>query len=148
MSCGVGGHPGMRMSTGSTSSSAPGELGRIAEDAAAERAVAQRGDQPRLGHRVVGDRSSAVAMRVVTGPVTSRTSAWRGEATMSEAEALQVVERARREAELVLAAVARAGVDVAQGERAPRVARARRPALTADAGELAQEDEHQRSTQA
>ena len=41
-----------------------------------------------------------------------------------QAEALQVVERARREAELVLAAVAGARVDVAQvDERSPRALR-------------------------
>ena len=32
----------------------PGELGGVAEDVAAERAVAERGDEPGLGHRVVG----------------------------------------------------------------------------------------------
>ena len=47
----------------------------------------------------------------------------------------------------MLAAVAGAGVDVAQVDRA-RSPRALETGLTADAGELAQEDQHQRSTHA
>ena len=57
-------------------------------------------------------------MRVVTAPVTSSTSAWRGEATTPRPKRCEVVVRARRERQLVLAAVARAGVDVADREAA------------------------------
>ena len=59
-------------------------------------------------------------MRVVMAPVTRRTSAWRGEATMLEAVLGEVVERVGGGGQLVLAAVARAGVDVAQRKRAAR----------------------------
>ena len=51
---GEGGQPGMRRSTGRIASTRADELGAMAEDAAAERAVAERGDAPWLGHRVVG----------------------------------------------------------------------------------------------
>ena len=64
----------------------------------------------------------------------------------AEPEPLQVVERARRKREFVLAAVARPRVDVAQGQRP-----ADGPAegdLAAKALQVAQEQEHQRSTQA
>ena len=117
---GSGGQPGIRRSTGSMSSTRPAISRRIAEQAAAERAVAERGHPPRLGHRRVGGLAAAARIRVVTAPVTSSTSAWRGEATIDEAEAREVVGRARRRLQLVLAAVARAGVDVAQLQRAAR----------------------------
>ena len=56
-------------------------LVRGAKEVAAECAVAEGRDAARFGHRVVGDEEGS-RMRVVTGPVTSRTSACRGEATM------------------------------------------------------------------
>ena len=65
----------------------------------------------------------------------------------AEAEALEVVVGARRERELVLAAVARAGVDVADGEAAPAAGRGRRD-VAAEAAEVAEQGEHQRSAQA
>ena len=49
-----GGQPGMRMSTGRTASRAPTSSWRVAEHAAAQRAVAERRDEAWLGHRVVG----------------------------------------------------------------------------------------------
>jgi hypothetical protein len=62
-----------------------GELRLVSEDVAAEGAVAERGDDPRSGHRVIrraqGHRHARRA-----GPVISRMSAWRGEATMSNSK--------------------------------------------------------------
>ena len=63
-----------------------------------------------------------------------------------QAVALEVVEGVGDGAELVLAAVAGAGVDVADGERARLAACEVR--FAADRCELSQQDEHQRSTQA
>ena len=51
---GLGGHPAMRRSTGRISSSGPASCAAVAEHVAAERAVAERGDEARLGHRLVG----------------------------------------------------------------------------------------------
>ncbi len=64
-----------------------------------------------------------------------------------EAVALEVVVGVGDRAELVLAAVAGAGVDVAHARASggPAAASRRR---AADRGELSQQDEHQRSTQA
>ena len=65
----------------------------------------------------------------------------------AEAVALEVVVRARRERQFVLAAVARACVDVPHGEAAS--ARQRRQAdVTAEAAEISQQRQHQRSAQA
>ena len=55
MTSGDGRAAGMRMSTGSTSSSAPTSSAGSPRIPQPERAVAERGDQPWLGHRVVGD---------------------------------------------------------------------------------------------
>ena len=55
MTSGVGGQPGMRRSTGSTVVDRADDVLGGAEHVAAERAVAERGDAARLGHRVVGD---------------------------------------------------------------------------------------------
>ena len=65
----------------------------------------------------------------------------------AEAEALQVVVGTRELGELVLAAVAGAGVDVADCEAATaaRLGQVDRPA---EAAEVAEQGEHQRSTQA
>ena len=65
----------------------------------------------------------------------------------AEPEALQVVVRARRERELVLAAVARAGVDVADGEAAPSAC-ALEVDVMAQSSEVAEKCQHQRSAQA
>ena len=59
----------------------------------------------------------------------------------------EVVVRARDERELVLAAVARAGVDVADREAAAAVGRGR-AIVAAEAAEVAEQRQHQRSTQA
>ena len=65
----------------------------------------------------------------------------------AEAEALEVVVRARGERQLVLAAVARAGVDVAKRQAAAAL-RARKADLEAQPAEVAEERQHQRSAQA
>jgi len=64
-----------------------------------------------------------------------------------DAEALEVVVRVRRGRQLVLACVARAGVDVPDGQRPGAVGTPQR-GITAHPVELSQEHEHQRSTQA
>ena len=98
----------------------PDELVGGAEQVAAERAVAERRDAARLGHRVVGDEQRlAHAGRDGAGDEQHVGVARRGDD--AEAEALEVVVGARGEGELVLAAVARAGVDVADGEAAAAV---------------------------
>src|SRR5678810_818948 len=56
-------------------------------------------------------------MFAVTGPVTSSTSAWRGHE--AQAEALEVVDDVVQRVDLELAAIARAGVHLADGKRAP-----------------------------
>ena len=55
MTSGVGGQPGMRRSTGRMRVDRADDLVCSAEHVAAERAVAERRDPPRLRHRVVGD---------------------------------------------------------------------------------------------
>ena len=52
---GMGGQPGMRRSTGRIALDRPDDLVGRAEQVAAERAVAERDDAARLGHRRVGD---------------------------------------------------------------------------------------------
>ena len=59
----------------------------------------------------------------------------------------EVVVGARGERQLVLAAVARAGVDVADREAAPAVG-PRELDVAAEAAEVAEEGQHQRSAQA
>ena len=88
-----------------------------AEHVAAEGAVAERGDSARLGHGVVGDEQRrAHSARDRAGDEEHVGVARRGDD--SEPEALEVVVGAGGEGELVLAAVARAGVDVADREAA------------------------------
>ena len=65
----------------------------------------------------------------------------------SEPEALQVVVGAACEGEFVFAAVARAGVDVAEREASATVW-ARKGGCLAESAEVAEEGEHQRSAQA
>jgi hypothetical protein len=62
-------------------------------------------------------------------------------------EALEIRVGARREDQLMLAAVARAGVDVAYGQ-APAAIGARQPDRGAKVAEVSEEGEHQRSAQA
>ena len=120
---GVGGQPGMRRSTGRMASTGPTSTGR-SEDVAAERAVAERGDAARLGHRVVGgEQRLAHAGRDGAGDEQDVGVAGRGDD--AEAEALRGRSTgSRASGQLVLAAVARAGVDVADREAAA-AARAR-----------------------
>jgi hypothetical protein len=55
----------------------------------------------------------------VTGPVTSSTSAWRGVATKRSRKRSRSWKALVQRVDLELAAVARAGVDLADRERAP-----------------------------
>jgi hypothetical protein len=117
----------------------------LAEDVVAERAVAERGDEAWLGHRVVGGQQWA---RHACGDCSCDEEdvgvSWGGDDV--EAVALDVVEWVGGGAEFVFAAVARACVDVADRERERAPARECR--VVANRGELAQKHEHQRSTQA
>ena len=109
----------MRRSTGARLDRAD-ELVAVPEDAAAERAVAERGDAARLGHRLVGgEERLAHAGRDRPGDEQHVGVARRGDD--AEAEPLEVVVRARGEGQFVLAAVAGAGVDVADREAATAV---------------------------
>ena len=65
----------------------------------------------------------------------------------AEAEPLQVDVRARRERQLVLAAVAGAGVDVAERQARPAAGR-RQGGAEAEPAEVAEQRQHQRSAQA
>ena len=78
---GDGGQPGIRRSTGSTSSTGPtisSPLPRTLHPSAQSPSATTT---PRLGHRRVCGQER-LRILVVTGPVTSSTSAWRGEATI------------------------------------------------------------------
>ena len=99
------------------------ELLRIAEDVAAEGAVAERGDEPRLGHRLVGGAQRAGHPRR-DGPGDQQDVGVTRRGDDVKPVALQVVERVGDRAELVLAAVARAGVDVADAQASARPGRA------------------------
>ena len=65
----------------------------------------------------------------------------------AEAEAFEVVVRARRERQLVLAAVARPGIDVSDRKAAPAAGWRERD-VAAESAEVAEEGQHQRSAQA
>ena len=81
------------------------ELGGVAEDVASERAVAERGDEPRLGHRLVcGVERAGHTRGDGAGDEQDVGVAWGGDDV--EAVALEVVEGVGDGAELVLAAVA------------------------------------------
>ena len=90
----------------------------LAEDAAGAAAIADGDDELRLGRRVVGALAARSPCASTPGPVTSSMSAWRGLATKRDAEAFDVVVRIAERVDLELAAVARAGVDVADRQRA------------------------------
>ena len=121
-------------------------LGWVAEEVAAEGAVAERGDEARLGHRVVGgEQRLGHAGGDGSGDEQDVGVPRRGDD--AEAVALEVVKGVCDGAELVLAAVAGAGVDVADAPATAVRPRVRR-ALAADRRELSQQDEHQRSAQA
>ena len=87
-------------------------------------------------------------MRVVTGAGDEQHVRVPRRGDDAEAEALQVVVRAESERELVLAAVARAGVNVADGEASPARRDAGAPIVAAQAAEVSEERQHQRSAQA
>ena len=96
-----------------------GELVGIAEDPAAERAIAQSGDEAGFGHRVVGgSQRLGHARRDRAGDEQHVGVPRRGDDV--QAEALEIVDGVGGGGQLVLAAVAGAGVDVAQRQRAAR----------------------------
>ena len=111
----------MRRSTGSTSSTAPTISAAAPEDAVAERAVAEGRDAARLGHRRVGgqERGPHPGRH---GPRDEQDVGVPGRRDDPEPEPRHVDVRPRDKRELVLAAVARAAVDVADRERAGAVA--------------------------
>ncbi len=91
--------------------------------------------------------SKGVRIRVVTGPVTRRTSAWRGDATIPIPNRCRSVYGLDGEDQLVLAPVARAAVDVPNGEAAAAI-RSRQGDLSTKAAEISEKGQHQRSAQA
>ena len=143
---GDGGQPGIRASTGSSDSTRADDLVVHAQHVAAERAVAERGHEPRLGHRGVGDEER-LAHPGRHGTGDEQHVGVPGGRDDADPEALQVRVRARGEDQLVLAAVARAGVDVANGEAAAAIGSLERNG-SAQAAEVSEEREHQRSAQA
>ena len=123
---GVGGQPGMRRSTGRSVLDAgrrARRAGRGRRSRARSRRARRRG-AARASPSYAIEQRLAHARRDRAGDEQHVGVAGRGDDV--EAEALQVVVRVRRERELVLAAVARSGVDVAERERLrPRSARGR-----------------------
>ena len=111
-----------------------------------ERAVSERGDAARLGHGVVGDEQRlAHAARHRAGDEEHVGVARRGDD--AEPEALQVVVGARELGQLVLAAVAGARIDMTDRETSS-ASRLRQVDVLAEAAEISEERQHQRSTQA
>jgi hypothetical protein len=116
------------------------------EHVAAEGAIAESRDSAGFRHGVVGGKKGfAHAARDRAGDEEDVRVARGGDEP--ESEALQVVVGAACKGELVLAAVARAGVDVAEREASATV-RARQGDCSAEAAEVAEECQHQRSAQA
>src|SRR5664280_897253 len=109
------------------------DVGRIGENVAAERAVAECGYDAGLRHRLVGREQWTDQPGGDRSGDKQDVGVSRGGDDV-EAVALNVVEGIADGAELVLAAVARAGVDVAQRQRTrPSAAEVR---VAADRGEL------------
>ena len=112
----VGGQPGMRMSTGRTTFDRSDELTALPEDVAAERAVAERSHQAWLGMASYARLSGSTSRgRHGAGDQQHVGVTRRGDER--EAEARKIVVRVRNVLELVLAAIARSGVDVTERER-------------------------------
>jgi hypothetical protein len=116
------------------------------EQVAAEGAVAEGGDAAWFGHGVVGGQEG-FAHAAGDGAGDEEDVGVAGGGDEPESEALQVVVGAACKSEFVFAAVARAGVDVAERE-APATVWARKGGCLAEAAEVAEEGEHQRSAQA
>ena len=108
---------------------APGARVALAEDAARAAAVADRDDELRIRRRVVG-ASSASSMLRDTGTGHEQQIGVPRTRDEPDAEPFDVVERVVERMDLELAAVARAGVDVANAQRA---AQRRRESAPADA---------------
>ena len=87
------------------------------EDAAVERAVADRDDPFRIGRRIVG-ALQRLAHIGVTGPVTEQHVGMAGRGDEAQAEAFEIVEGIVQRVDLELAAVARAGIDLADRQAA------------------------------
>ena len=119
IAAGVGGQPGMRRSTGRICSSGPASWSGWPSRLRPSAQFPERGNQPRFGHRVVGGEERGLhACGDRAGDEEDVGVARRGD----DAQAVlgEVVEGVGGGGQLVLAAVARAGVDVAQRERAAR----------------------------
>ena len=87
------------------SSTGPRDLVRVAEDVAAQSAVAKRGDSAWLGHGAIGDEERVMHAGGHRACDQEQICVSR-RGDHAESEALEVVVRAGRERELVLAAVA------------------------------------------
>jgi hypothetical protein len=122
------------------------ELVHVANEVAAECAVAEGGDAAWLGHGVVGDKERLAHARR-DGACDEEHVGVAGGSDNAEPVALQVVVGARGERELVLAAVAGAGVDMAEGEASSAIGGGE-VELAAESAEVAEKGQHQRSTQA
>ena len=114
---GRGGQPRMCRSTGTTAETPPTHRVAAGEDAAVERAVADRDHPFRIGRRVVGAlQRLAHVLGHRPGHHQHVGMARRGDE--AQAEALEVVERVVERVDLQLAAVAGAGVDLADRQAA------------------------------
>ena len=122
---GVGGQPGISTSTGMTLATRPQARVALAEDAAGAAAVAHGDDELRVRRRVVGalQRDCHVLRHRAGHQQQVGVARARDE---PDAESLDVVVRIAERVDLELAAVARAGVDLADRQRArPSVRRIR-----------------------
>ena len=136
----------MRRSTGEHRVDGPDDLVRRPKQVAAERAVAERGDEAWLGHRRVGGEERVAHPRRDRARHEQHVGVPR-RGDHAEPEPLQVVVRARSEGQLVLAAVAGARVDVTDGQ-APATVGPRESRRSAESAKVAKERQHQRSAQA
>ena len=124
-----------------------GDLNRVPKASTTEGAIAERGNQARLGHRLIGSSQRiGHASRHWSGDEQDIGVARRGDDV--EPETLQVILRRRRSGQLMLASVAGARIHMADCQRVGPTARGKGGFAT-NALEVAEQDEHdQRSTQA
>jgi len=117
-----------------------------AEEVTAEGTVAERSDQTRLRHRLVGSEEW-VAHAGGDRPGHEQQIGVSRRRDDAEPESLEVVVRARGEGELVLAPVAGANIDVTDREAAAVIGPRKRTSA-AESSEVAEQGQHQRSAQA
>ncbi len=143
---GVGGQPGIRRSTGSTVSTGPTRASGVPRRLTAEGTVAERSDQTRLRHRLVGGEER-LAHAGGDRPGHEQQVGVPRRRDDAEPEPLEVVVRARDEGQLVLAPVAGARIDVTDREAAAAIG-PREGSGSAKSSEVAKKGQHQRSVQA